>query len=1569
MFFSASGIKKEPDINEQLSTKYQCYDIDSDSNSSDSNTGKIKVVQNVTQESEQTQTPLLGNKIILGSKPTQPTKIESNERKQQNQDLSAAKIYLEDIGSYLSKSERFCKICLTIFPHKENFEIHKTTVHNQNTTCNENRNETRNKFTIGSVIKSYKCNECYESFFEHSLLRRHLINVHKKMFKKSLIETNHTSLPVSSPLRTRMVRSTKLNQCFHCKVSFSSKKLLIDHIYMVLQSKKGKDDSDPKVSKSEKLHKDQMKTTLRRPKRIIANKRNRPERSQRTSSRNKISAGKLIRKNIPVRRNKSEPFQRNVRKMQNNILIYQCVYCSYIFSNMNFCLKHILNKHKDSSISEVKAVKFDEQCKYCSKKNDNWKLHNIHMQQYHKQKIDRTIKVYPKICLPKVDNIMQIKQMPDLVNTSLIDNNFEESTETEMDMDERQYIEEQNEEVESNSVNNDQLLLKSILFKCMRCDIHFLSAKSAMNHAIHMELLINWKCLSCNKIFKKVDEKLHMKQHSISNTFTVFELTESQLTRILYKCSKCTIHFDANGYLPHFKKCEIAVAESVYCKVCDILIDKRISGSHKNYHNNHKNIKPYDFTIINADAVGAEPIQKTVVDSSTRKISKKTYGLRFCFKLSYCKTCNSFISKQGKSRRVHMESRCAHLPTYICRFCGLIFTNKAMGTHKMMHQERKGIKLQDFSFYNWNGKQILPPVPEYPMCKNCHVHFMSKNAVKSHLCGEDFLTCHLCNIKLSEPVFKLHMSFHYYSNTSKDLSQADTRDEKRTPRPPPRKREISAPGTSTNSPEFREPETNHSLNMELPVTCEANEMKTINLNNSNIECAKLVPEAVTDEGSNQQSTKSTNSHTINKTNQDHRKSDLVLFNVLYCCINCQTTIDTYDAVVEHCQEHLCGGEIKNIACETCKLKLDPKTYGSHKEFHALEATNKSFEVLKFDTFYFALDNSVWIKHIFQNIEDEKTQAILNRSIYKYGGKLKMQVIQEGSSDLTVYKCNSCFVIVDPDFVIKHVENSCFKTRKHPCSYCGLPFMSYISLKKHLSIHKKINISFKSYRIVIINQEKDKKSNKVLNGLNKYFLLYKCRKCNGVIDTYQRQNHTLCNDKDLKNCSVCDLLFYSADYKAHMQKHELVCNFVPKNMKIVLFGQSPLNKLDEKLTNQTNFDGTIVDFTFIQCVKCGVCLDKSPLETVNHHTCYEDSVLSKCSKCELYILKSKFARHSKLHDINAHFVKGNMNIIPYDHSEQLSKFVPANLNHLNDQEPGETKTGRNNKHLSNNMEDLNQTINSSHTAEKSQKISEKTVKLYKCSCGLHFMDKTSIDEHFDHCDTEKSKQHCSKCNLLFTPKVLFNHLLLHHGDKKNIYTFNIKEMSKKKNYIMTLYNCVTCKTHFLEYNKAEIHFENCKGFEVDRKECGTCKLFFSSCSFSQHETLHDDETVADVEIVEVTTKNDKEQMEKALRSIDNELIQADFVRESKYNMSVENLSQIDLSRYSNTIFKCETCNTHFLTQHTLKRHFANGKHVLPPQDTCNICELRFSLQSLTKHIYIHHKEMKLNSGDFVIISNV
>ncbi|CAH0747356.1 unnamed protein product [Diatraea saccharalis] len=1545
----------------------------------------IEEIRPPTNMSLENAKQIFRNKIILGSKPSLPQNCEDHyngtlTNYEKNIKPFLAKVYLRDMGSYLYNSGRFCQMCGIFFPQKINLENHSKCFHEAK--CNSTVEHGRGKMS--------KCELCSKVFSTSGNLSKHLRNIHKQKNPKRQQFTNERYINPSKRLSNiskfiaSKSKSLPQSRCFHCKKLFPSQKCLIEHIYKVLNS-------------SNLTQKTKVK--------LMKNKKNIRE----TYITNKQRQSYLLRKKY----NKEKSKNIENKKTHENSSLYKCYYCSYYFNERKFYIKHLAKKHKDNDVIITNKVIFDPHCKFCPANVMllNVYSYNIHLLSSHKDMVNETFRIEPKLHLTKVELILAGKQSdPENVedcskraNNNQTEENVSYSSMNQdietrkdvsfLDMGEKEQLlgksnvitksydsskqsnvitelyesckkldfdngmdEDTEENNEFDYEQNEPLVLKGILFKCKRCDINFLTNRCAMSHSEHMEYLINWKCHICLKIFKKNDEILHIQQHSFSNEFVVYELSESKLSRVLYKCPKCAIHFDDYKYGFHFKLCGKIVAESSYCNACDILLEKSVVQGHE-YEHKTNNQSLSDFTIITSDVINNfseadVKILKKEINPFKKELKSLNNNNKDKFKMSYCYTCKTFISLIYM-RNVHKEGNCAHMIKHVCKYCGLILTNQSLKTHRNKHKLDKNLKLQDFKFYNIKtNKRMLPPIPDYPKCKSCDVRFLTKTAVTNHVCENiDFLTCPTCNIKLCDEAFKLHVSFHHYY-----IKRPDDRVCNRNITDKPESIESEC---STSCNDLSTVIENISKNnMDFAVRSEQNEKETIS-NSQFHELERSSPEVKLNKynsGSVKSVVKLTSSEMDTGKSVSEPlaegESTIELFGVFFCCLYCYVTLTTYDQVVQHCQDHY--GEVditkKIKTCSECKMKYDQSFAVDHSKLHDLRASGKDLKVLNFDAVYFAVDYKLWIKLMFDSLEPEETHYILNRSIYKYEGRMKLQVFQKGTSELTVYKCNTCRMFVQPKYIFSHAEDSCFRLRKHMCSFCGLPFVSHLFRIDHEKIHRRTpGLSANSFNIVVFNRTKDKEYINNIISSRDNFIFYQCRKCMGLIERFQCRDHD-CNKNNLKKCTICKFLINNCDYKSHILKHTLIKNFIQKNMKIIRFGKYD-NELDDVFNGlPSEFSGTLKDYNFYKCTRCDLYLRKSTTEPMKHD-CSDTNSKIECTKCNLSFLKKEINRHYKIHDSDPYFVKENFNVLLYNESTvDWTKIELSRVNKNLSDMTSEPKIIAKKENITNN--DENSLV--------------RIAKIYKCDCGQHFLDRISIQSHFRYCKTKIIKQTCTKCSLSFSPKDLFSHLLRHHGDKRYTYKFTIIPMTMLKNKVIDLYNCSNCNLHFAESDNALEHFSNCLHSMNEGSECSKCKLFFDNSCFDFHVNHHHDDDVADFDVVDIIginniAKNNTDENEE----IPNLTSQAHSIIDANYKISEESLSQVSLNSYSNTIYKCVDCNIHFLTEHTFKKHKERHEPVSFIQKNCELCGLNFSLPSLTKHIYVHHSQMKLESSNINI----
>lgn len=1219
-----------------------------------------------------------------------------------------AKVLLKNIYPYLECTGHYCSQCLILFSDKTAFNSHRVLLHRKDS-------------------KEFYLND----------LQCHLSQVHqvKQSMQVQYVETwnPHTKkitvmATANVPQETRTEKNTDTESrenytCFHCNMLFVTQKALIEHLYNVMQLKKINNESSTITSPDSDCVEIDTKSSPDHNS-VKINTKTIPYRSSVKINTTPIKEKSTV--NSLTKINEKDEIKKNNVSITNELeqsMFYKCNVCSFYFETAELCSRHILAKHGVNK-KVFKTQPFVTKCVFCQRRKTNIDEYNIHIFAFHRKQYN--------------------KNMKDSEQT--LSNEQKGNNESRCER------------------NNDSFVFRATLFKCLQCDIHFLTAKAAHHHAEHMELLINWKCYKCNRIFKKNDEYLHEYQHKFSNEFTVHDLNTSAYSRVLYNCSKCTIHFTEEKFLTHYPICNFETPSSIYCNICDVLIDENTMKSHKMIHIEDESLNfiiiETDIVSINSESAGVK--RKSNEERYHSPSKKKKDSIDDFHNLFYCDTCHSFVNKQHNG--IHKKAQCIKFQKNICQMCGLVFTNRCFLVHKLLHSKFKTLTFQDFTFCELKtNKQICPPMPEYFKCNICNVTFISQLTLMAHGCGgEDYLTCPICEKKLSDDVFRLHTSFHNYSiaNTVTDVRPEDGA--------------VVKDQTSRVS--------------EIPTVSDLFQSKSDLKSSSLLKSSQvLFP-------------KKTCSARIKKYG---KKNTVELVPVIFSCKNCGITVDTYDKMIEHCHSHYKGCELKintdDSFCPKCNLKFDKSCYGSHEKLHQ---ENTDFKVLNFDTYYFTSANEIWLKHVFGSMPQSLIDKIVNNSTYRWECRVKMRVIQEGPPHLTIYKCEKCLCFVDQLAVYKHPENSCFKLRCEACSFCSIPFISSFTRSEHEKHHATANLTVKSYRIVSFNRKEDLKLNNLLCN-RKLYPLYLCRNCNGVTDKYQLKNHK-CDIYNLKECLECGLLLCGAEFETHSLKHKELCNFTQKNIKVLLFGDK--TKGTKSIAKfKSSFSGVICDYSYYRCSNCQGCVKKT---TIVSHVCSAGLTMTHCQPCDLYFAPSKFKDHYQLHD-DPDFMPENVTVFAFDPQLKV-----VELNKTKFKEPAH-------KVYSNGY--------------KNNGVMLKTTKIYKCNCGLHFLDAISISTHMNCCNPKlkKWKQNCSKCNLLFSSDILFAHLLKHHGDKKHKYKFEIVDLTCDKDFTNILYRCPTCKLHFVNGKEASEHLTDCKHRNLAGKQCNNCNLFFNEACFNIH----------------------------------------------------------------------------------------------------------------------------------------
>lgn len=1216
------------------------------------------------------------NIIILGSKPNTKSRRNSN-----NVAKKEPKLILEDMSYWLNNSTRFCKNCLILFPKSNLLNMHNRHVHSKRTNVMTSK--------LGCKIGIlYKCNICKKRFSNSGNLSRHIRNLHGDVYKSFLTEDpgNNSSNDSSKSEKTSGF------SCFHCQELFPSQSCMIEHLYNVLKpgniSKSDKsisptstkdltqedkpnnssienksannfnelifgykDDcnnqSEPNTGKS--IANDltieglsvQGREELRRPKRTSNST---PETTKIREPSKQFNNKNKLDKHIKSPKNTKK---KSIKKKKNREMFYRCLICSKFSMSFRIHARHIRNEHKMKDVHKVKKEAFDPQCKLCSSKLSGVFTYNMHLYKNHKN-IYKAVKNH---------------------HEQIDDDGVHKKSGT--------------------CKKKNKFALKNVLFKCMECDLFFLSSNAAVNHSKHQRRKNTQECEVCHRILELKDMALHKKQHLFSQSLTIYIINESTLKRILYKCSNCTVHYSEVNFTLHYVKCDSETPDSLYCKVCDILVNRDDMECHSLKHEDEK-IQRNDFFIIESEMIDHRFLTKDDDEFNIKKIEEsylKLYSVSNLI-MHFCHNCKCFVNPVSFKNNVHVEGRCGHMVRTVCQECGLLLTAKSHTTHKEYHKTHK-FCLFDYQFFDLTTKKrISPPIPEYPKCNNCGVHFLRNRAVAEHLCqDQDYIICSICSMKLTEHAYKLHMGFHNYSVQNK-----------KTP--------------LNENPSFCNQGGNAS-----------NDQK--NLTGTDASCIRD-------------------------------------FIILYTCKGCHLTVNTYDKVVQHCQDHYNSEEIilNMQKCKTCSFMFEMTEYDSHYMSHPRgKYTKNKIKTIDFDPIYFRFDNVFWTKHVFAYVSDDQIEKILNVSIYRHECRLQMQEIQSGSSDLILYKCAKCQLIIEPHSLYTHAEKSrnlsCVKLRTTQCAFCSLCFDSQSYRSKHEAEHDSFDM--KSYKIILFNKEEHDKLNKILYDASNRYILYQCRNCEKIVDKFLRGTHK-CDQENSKLCGTCGLLLHTQDFDSHFIRHEELQTFKTENINVVMFGKCSLGEKERRST----FRGTIYDYTIYKCTKCNLCLSKKSCKSA--HVCVFDNSKCKCSKCGLYFSDVEMIRHSKLHESNVGFDDYTMNIISFE--------VPSTNLDIEDKLVS-------NSNILKTVLEANET--NVDTLEGASAHLEKLEKIYKCDCGLHFLEEGNAQKHSKHCSVKMkiSRQRCIKCDLLFTPGELFNHLLKHHCDKKQQFTFDIVNVTMKK----------------------------------------------------------------------------------------------------------------------------------------------------------------------------------------------
>lgn len=921
------------------------------------------------------------------------------------------------------------------------------------------------------------------------------------------------------------------------------------------------------------------------------------------------------------------------------------------------------------------------------------------------------------------------------------------------------------------NINDSKAIDNNLRKPCFHCNIIFPSIQTLIDHLYEIlynkksniqhpkNLKFSSKCKFCDSNYNDVLSynrhlrKRHRNEMLKNKNESINEVRVMALKAILYKCSECNIHFvtseTARYHLEHSE-----LLQHWYCTSCQFFFKLK----HKNLHEKQHNYSKY-FTVVEVnnkscngthlgeenslthqtncdiDEIGIDDRISDFVTEHNQEASQQKEELKTSndFHSSMIDTENSSNVGDIKEKKCLNTSLEKYTQLYFCDVCKCNISRNCNVEHHLEANCRRGTK---------------------NVCEYCGLVFSSETVDLHRIIHlenrniqlKDFIILDLKTKTKITPVFdfpKCTLCEKYFICKNEIILH------------------VCNEGRSITCSVCNIKLTKSALQLHEPFHSYNTQNQT-ELNNKSDNIMLCNTDSRLTEITNNDQT------SLSPLGSETECDDKVLH--LYTCKNCDVSMNFYDEAVEHCHSHthLNKIEIDTTKCAICNVSLISSTYDHHHQLHDTYCKER-FQYLNFDVLLFNSCNDEWLDHVFGALPKHAINKIIKKSIYKYENKVKMQIVQDGPYELTMYKCYRCKSFIDCKSVYEHSGNCKVNSAKLYCKVCNIPFINNIFRIEHESIHNNLKVNLKSYRIVVFNRDQDKVINKNLSK-TKYYVLFECRYCHVIVDKNTYNNHK-CNLVNCKNCSICGLLLQEKQYDMHVLKHKTMDSFNKNVLKVVLIGNKATNK--NEITNKliSTFSGMVCDYTFYKCAVCQVCIRE--FRNTFHHYCLIDAAKTKCPLCDLIFDEGKIKGHLKLHDTDPDITKdtiivkdfGSKRINRGGYNEIINIKEEPNKHDVQEDELMVSKSG-----LDDRVKD-----------KDDNSVPEITAKIYKCECGLHFINDTQIKEHLDKCSgivrAKKFRQDCFKCGLTFNSNVLFKHLLEHHGGK-NVFRYEIVESIQK-----------------------------------------------------------------------------------------------------------------------------------------------------------------------------------------------
>lgn len=289
---------------------------------------------------------------------------------------------------------------------------------------------------------------------------------------------------------------------------------------------------------------------------------------------------------------------------------YKCPICCCYYKSLKAYAIHMFENHK-KVIKNPEPVAFETNCQFCLKPF-NVRSYNQHIKSSHRDMFENVKMTKLSfgyrclLCEEKFPNYRKAKWHR--LSHEGIDKRkviiTKNSLDTSNPSNETPILK---KDTTGQSMKNTKLWLKvvpkSILFKCGKCPVQFLSCKKAWAHKLHCNqneentkltvVACAFPAGPCGRVFDIRDIRAHYEQHKhLTTDFSSIEVQENTDSKLLYRCQRCQICYNEKLFSLHCKiGCDKRSKSN--CTICNQNISPQYFDEHITCHN-----LGYTFTIV-----------------------------------------------------------------------------------------------------------------------------------------------------------------------------------------------------------------------------------------------------------------------------------------------------------------------------------------------------------------------------------------------------------------------------------------------------------------------------------------------------------------------------------------------------------------------------------------------------------------------------------------------------------------------------------------------------------------------------------------------------------------------------------------------------------------------------------------------------------------------------------------------------------------------------------------------------------------------------------------------------------